>query len=95
MNRERIGLLLAYVILVGVVAWSSFDTKRTLDRIETETCASAAALLLVSAVYIEDRVESGEVLTADETTAVNVAVRLITEACNIEAPVPLSIPSEE
>lgn len=94
MNRERVALLLAYVILVGVVAFSSFDTKRTLDRIEDETCASAAALLLVSAVYVGDRVKSGDVLTADETTAVNIAVRVITQACNIEAPAPLAIPTD-
>lgn len=39
--RERISLLIAYLLLVGVVAWLSFDIRRTLDNVESGVCATA------------------------------------------------------
>ncbi len=34
-------LMAAYIILVAVVAWSTWDTQRALDKIEEDVCATA------------------------------------------------------
>lgn len=58
---DRLALLAAYLILVGAVAWMSWDTQRTLERVEEDVCAVAeitvldTLLMLSLADITEDR----------------------------------------
>lgn len=45
MKRDRIMLLVAYVLLVFVTGWSAHNTKRTLDVIEEDVCATAEIVI--------------------------------------------------
>lgn len=45
MSRDRLTLWVCYALLVGVTAWTAYDTRRALDRIEDDVCATAEIVI--------------------------------------------------
>lgn len=44
--RNCVAILIAYVLLCVVVAWSAYDARITLDRLEVQNCAVAELSVL-------------------------------------------------
>ena len=64
MHRDRIALFVAYVLLVGVVAWTTFDIRRTLDDVRNDVCATAEIVVaneLTNLIIAADEGESVEI----------------------------------
>lgn len=40
-SKELISLWVAYILLVGVVVWATFEIEHTLERIEQQACVTA------------------------------------------------------
>ena len=71
--------LLAYVLLVAVVAWSTYETQRVLEDIEEEVCVAGVAAFI--------KVDSDDLNRAlgDDIEAINDYERILVsfiERCN-------------
>lgn len=71
MNRDRIALLAAYLLLVGVVAWLSFSVGRSLDQVKDDVCATAEIAVANELATL--------VILADESVPSETVERVLTE----------------
>lgn len=81
---DRASLFVAYVMLVGVVAWSAWSTSVALDRIEEDVCAAAeisvAGQLLNIATYGQQEGVNAQAAVATIETLI-IIVDKIQERC--------------